>query len=413
MGAAIRTILFNADEASAPELRQGLLSSADVRLVAELDEPSLLPQAAAQFPCEVIVAHLDPMAKVVMEVLVQVAAANPRLPIIAISDTTDGEILLRAMKAGLKGFLVKPLNVEELRGLLAQISADRVVTREPGKLVSVVGSAGGVGATILATNLAVEMAALVEGEHKVALLDFDFRFGQVATLLDLEPQFTVADLCSTPEQVDPEMVEKALLKHASGVSVLARPATFQQAECITAAHCANVITTLQEMFSYVIIDGPMRSDPGGRMILDAADYNLMVLQLLVTSVRNADRMVQELSAQGFARERIQYVCNRVGRESAYLEPAQVEQSLRTRLFHQLPDEWKTVSSAINVGRPLSIEAPRSRVRQAVRELAMKLHKPAASSETSVAGGLLGRLLGGRARPTRTPPSAAAALPAPA
>lgn len=411
MGTPIRAIVFNADEAYAIELRHALNSVADVRIVAEIDEPSLLPQAVAQFPCDVVIAHLDPLALVVLEVISQIQAAQQRLPVVAISSSTDGEILLRAMRAGLKGFLLKPLNVEELRPIFEQIAADRVIVREPGKLISVVGCAGGVGATFLATNLAVELAELAGAAKKVALLDFDFRFGQVATILDLAPQFTVADLCATPEQVDPNMIEKALVKHDSGVYVLGRPHTFQQAECITAAHCVNVISVLQEMCAYVVIDGPMRSDPGGRMILDVADHNFMVLQLLVTGVRNADRMMQELSSQGFNPARVQFICNRVGRDSAHLEVEQVEKTLNSKLFHTLPDDWKTVSAAINVGKPLSAESGRSKIRMALRELASKIHTPQSASQGSKATGMIGRFLKGIQRSPVAAPASPAVAPA--
>jgi len=411
MGTPIRAILFNADEAYAVELRQAVNAAADIRLVAEIDEPSMLPQAVAQFPCDVVIAHLDPLALVVLEVIAQIQAAQQRLPVIAISSSTDGDVLLRAMRAGLKGFLLKPVNPDELRPILEQVLADRTIVREPGKLISVVGSAGGVGATFLATNLAVELADLAGADKKVALLDFDFRFGQVGTILDIAPQFTVADLCATPEQVDPNMIDKALVKHSSGVHVLGRPHTFQQAECITAAHCINVISVLQEMCAYVVIDGPMRSDPGGRMILDVADYNFMVLQLLVTGVRNADRMLQELAGQGFNLSRIQFVCNRVGRDSAHLEPGQVEKTLNCKMFHTLPDDWRTVSAAINVGKPLSAESGKTKIRQAVRELAAKIHEPLASPQASRAAGMLGRLLKGMQRSPVTAPAAPAVAPA--
>ncbi|MFO0972674.1 MAG: hypothetical protein U1A27_04420 [Phycisphaerae bacterium] len=408
MGRSIRAIVFNGDETYAAELRQALLSLPELRIVAELDEPSLLPHAAAQFPAEVLILHLDPAAPLVLEVAGQVLAANPRVPVIAISGCTDGDTLLKAMRIGLKRFLVKPLDLAELKEAVGQIAGEQAQAREPGKLVSVLGSAGGVGATFLATNLAVELAELTGAAGRVALLDFDFRFGQVATVLDLESQFTISDLCSTPEQVDPAMIEKALVKHASGVWVLARPQQFAQAEGITAAHCAGVLTVMQEMFTYIVIDGPMRSDPGGRIILDAADFNLMIVQLLVTSVRNTARMMEELATQGFSASRMRFVCNRLGRDSGHLETAQVERTLGAPFFHTLPDEWKSASASINVGQPLRTEFSKSKLCQSVRELAMKIHCPDKVTEAGKSAGLLSRFLKPRGRETAPPPVAPAA-----
>ncbi|MCH7814892.1 MAG: hypothetical protein IID40_12830, partial [Planctomycetes bacterium] len=79
-------------------------------------------------------------------------------------------------------------------------------TAKQGRLISVLGTAGGVGTTAIATNLAVELAGV--SKQKVALADLDFRFGQVATMLDLDPTYTVADLCETPERLEPQMIER-------------------------------------------------------------------------------------------------------------------------------------------------------------------------------------------------------------
>ncbi len=394
MAQTVRIILFTSNEAQAPELRRGVTSIPHLRIVAELDEPSLLPQAVAQFPCDLILSDLDPSPPVVIECLRQVQESYPELPIFALSRQTEGNVVLQAMKAGIKEYLVKPLNVQELTAAVEKIIDAQSKTAEPGKLIAVMGTAGGVGTTTLATNLAVELAEIAGKDRKVAIVDLDFRFGHVATLLDVHGQYTVADLCSTQEELDPQMIQKALIKHDTGLYVLRRPHSFAQAELITAAHCANVLTSLQEMCAYVVVDGPTRHDPGGRSVLDAADFNFLVLHLLVTSVRNTDRMMQELAAQGFNAERISIICNRVGRDSAHLEVEQVEAILNRKVFAAISDDWKNVSSSVNIGQPLKLYAEKSKVRQEIHNLAMLIHDPASAIEySSKKAGLLGRLFG--------------------
>jgi pilus assembly protein CpaE len=396
MAQTVRLILYTADETAAPELRKKITSLPHARIVAELDEASLLGHAVSQFPCDLVVADLDPVAPVVLESIKQLTAEHPSLPVFALSSQTEGDVVLSAMRAGVKEYLVKPLDAEEFDQAISRAVQTKVRTKEPGKLISIIGSAGGVGCTTLATNLAIELADLAGEDQKVALVDMDFRFGHVATLLDVHGQFTVADLCSTPEQLDEQMVMKALIKHESGLYILRRPHSFAQAELITAAHCANVLSSLQEMFAYVVVDGPTRSDPGGRAVLDAADFNFMVLQLLVTSVRNTDRMMQELAVQGFNPERIQFVCNRSGRESAHLSVEQVETILSRKMFMVISDDWKSVSSSINIGQPLKVEYARSKVRQEIRALAMRVHDPElAAAKEGQRGGIFGKLLGKR------------------
>lgn len=400
MAQTLRVILLTGNAESALELRRATTSLSQVRIVAELDEPSLIAQAFTQFPTDLIIADLDPSAPVVLECLRQLKEAAPQLPIFALSKCTEGDIVLKAMKAGVREFFVKPLNLEEFHQALGKLLELLPKVREPGKLISVIGSCGGVGCTTIATNLAMELVGLVPPSQKVALVDLDFRFGQVATLLDLHGQFTVADLCGSPEQLEPELLMKALVKHESGLYVLRRPHSFAQAEMITAAHCANVLTSLQEMCSYVVVDGPTRHDPGGRSVLDAADHIFLLMQLLVTSVRNTDRIIQELAAQGFNTERLAFVANRLGRESAHLELDQVETILSRKILATIVDDWKAVGCSINVGRPLKDGFDRTKVRQDIVELAQRIHCPEKLTDSKAKNtSLLGKLL---RRPAKTP-----------
>lgn len=400
MSQTLRVILLTGNAEFVPELRRAVTALPQVRIVAELDEPSLIGQAVLQFPCDLIIADLDPSASLVIEVLRQLrtegdpsAAGAPAPAIFAVSKSTEGDVVLRAMKAGVREFFVKPLNPEEFQQALGKLIEVLPNVREPGKLVSIIGSCGGVGCTTIATNLAVELAGLVPPSQKVALVDLDFRFGHVATLLDIHGQYTVADLCSTQEQLDPEMIMKALIRHESGLYVLRRPHSFAQAEMITAAHCASVLTSLQEMCAYVIVDGPTRHDPGGRTVLDTADHMFLILQLLVTSVRNTDRIMQELTSQGFSSERVAFIVNRLGRESAHLEVDQVETILNRKIFASIVDDWKSVGSSINIGRPLKDQFERTKIRQDIRELAQRIHCPGKHAASRQANsGLFGKLL---------------------
>ena len=122
----------------------------------------------------------------------------------------------------------------------------------------------------------------------------------------------------------------------------------------------------------MVTDGPNRFDPGGSVVLDLADVNLLVIQLLVTSVRNVRRMLEELRGGGYNLDRFKLLCNRVGLDSAHLEVDHVEQTLKRKIAFQVPDDWRSVSASINMGVPLKGLAPKSRVRQAIHEIAEQI-----------------------------------------
>ncbi len=370
MAQALRLVVFNADEEFGSVLRSELLSFDGVKIVAEVDEPAVLAEVVQRFPVDLLVVHLDPFPEQILEVVKTLLSQRGDLPCFGLSESQDGALILAALRAGFREFLTKPLKHEELDAAIGKMIAQKPVKTQHGQLVSVIGTVGGVGGTTLAVNTAVELAQQKAG--RVALIDMDFRFGQVATFLDLQPNFTIADLCDTPEQLDPRMIEKAVIKHSTGIEVLARPHQFGQAEQITAAHAAGVVSSLQECYDFVVIDGPMRYDPGGRVVLEMSDIVLLVLQLIVPSVRNADRVLQELGRQGFNMDRLKLVVNRVAKDNGSLEVEQVEATLNQKMYACISDDWQAASTAINMGEPLCMAAARSKVRQDIEALAKRL-----------------------------------------
>ena len=378
MRRGIRLILFNADESAAMSLRSSLLAIDGVKIVADVDEPTLLPQAVQKIPTDILFVHLDPDPQAVLNMAGEVARSNPNVAVVAASECTDGQLILSAMRMGVKEFLPKPLDMKELTEALEKVAQSGAEKTVQGKLITVIGAAGGVGASAIATNLAVELAAIASGG--VAVVDLDYRFGQVGTLLDVEPTHTIADLCQSPEQLEIQMIERALAQHPSGVKVLCRPRHFAEADNITAAHCVGALSGLTSFNEYVVVDGPSRFDVGAKAVFDLADINLLVIQLLVSCVRSAHRMLDGMRDAGYNVSRTHVICNRVGRESSRLSVEDVESTLGIQVFATISDDWSTMSNAANMGEPLVMGAERSKVRLELVDLAERLHMPPAKSD---------------------------------
>ena len=370
---ALRVIVFNADESFGPALRNALSAFDGLRIIAEVDDPAMLAPIVDKFPAELLVVHLDPMPEALLPIATEVASNHPHLALLAISESTDGKLILTAMRRGFREFVTKPIDEELLHEALSKIALECASQETTGKLIAVLGTSGGVGSTSLATNLAVELSAMATG--RVVVVDLDYRFGQVATLLDLSPTYTIADLAQTPEQLEQSIIERTLVKHATGIYVLSRPTHFVQSENITAADCVGVLTALVGMSDYVVVDGPNRYDVGASAILDLADITLLLVQMLVPSVRNAQRILEGMQEAGFSLDRTLLVCNRTGKESGSLVAGDVEATLGKRIFASIPDDWATVSAAVNLGEPLVTRAPKSRVRLAIQDLARRIHQP--------------------------------------
>ncbi len=373
MGRSVRFIVLNRDEGYSAELRALLLQSPHAKIVADVDEPAMLEQAVSQFPADVVLVNLDPHPDTVLPVMGEVAKNHTNVSIFATSESTDGPLILKTMRMGAREFLPKPIEAKALAEAIEKVASQRSGAVAQGRLFTVMGASGGVGGTTLATNLAVELAAISDGG--VTIVDLDYRFGQVATVMDVEPTYTLADLCESPEQLEPQVIERALVKHDTGVYVLSRPSSLAEAEMMTAASCVGLLSTLLQMNDYVVCDGPGRSDPRAKSVLDFSDVNLLLLQLLVPCVRSAARILEGMRETGHNLDRTKLVFNRMGRDAGYLSSEDVAQTLGLPRFAAIPDDWPTISGAINLGEPLLTHSPKSKVRQAIQEIAERLHTP--------------------------------------
>jgi pilus assembly protein CpaE len=377
MGQDIRFIVLTGDEAFGAEVRSMLLKQDGVKILAEVEEPALLPQAVQQFPVDALLVNLDPTPDTILPILGDIANANRDLAIFTASQSTDGQLILKAMRTGVREFFPKPIDAEVLGEAIRKITVDRVEATPQGSLITVVGTSGGVGATLIATNLAVELTSLAEG--KVTVVDLDYRYGQVATLMDVDPKYSLADLCSSPEMLEPQVIGRALMNHSTGVQVLGRPNHLTEADTITAAACVGVCSNLLALSEYVVADGPTRFDVGSKSVLALSDFTLLIIQQSVPCVRNALRIIESMRENGYNLDRAKLVCNRIGRGACHLSLNDVTETLGLKLFASLPDDWEAASSAINLGEPLVVHSPKSKLRIAIREIAERLHKP--DSET--------------------------------
>jgi pilus assembly protein CpaE len=377
MGHDVRFIVLNTDEAFGASLRTLLLNQEGTKLVAEVDEPALVGQAVKQFPVDVLLVNLDPSPDSLLPLIGEVASANHDLAIFAVSDSTDGQLILQTMRLGVKEFFPKPIDMNTFGEAIGKVAVGRVETVAQGKLITVVGATGGVGSTLLASNLAIELAALSDGQ--VTAVDLDFHYGQLATFLDLDPKYSIADLCGSPEALEPQVIGRALTAHHSGLQVLGRPNQLSEVDTVTGAACMGLLSHLLGLNEYVVTDGPTRFDVNGKSVLALSDVVFILVQQSVPCVRNAQRIVESMRDSGLNLDRAKLICNRLGRSVGHLSAADITATLGLEMFASIPNDWDTASGAINLGEPLMTHSPKSKLRIGIQEIAERLHGADASS----------------------------------
>jgi pilus assembly protein CpaE len=236
----------------------------------------------------------------------------------------------------------------------------------PGKVIAVMAGKGGSGKTVTATNLAIAIGMRSDPE-RVAIVDADLQFGDVALLLQLDPVRTLDDVVGHVDSMSDERLDAALLRHESGIRVLPAPLLPVRAGEISAKSVVEVVDRLRSMFDTIVVDTGPVFDDGLITMLEHADQVISVVDMDLPSVKNAKVALDGLRQIGFDMDRIRLVVNRVN-SKARLDLVELERSLGLRVGGSIPSD-RLVPQSVNEGIPVLALSPRSKVARAFHALA--------------------------------------------
>ena len=257
----------------------------------------------------------------------------------------------------------------ELQAALKRLKDTRMDRDATGRVIAVLAPCGGSGSSTLATNVATALAQ----EHKeVALVDLKLEAGDLASLLDLRPVYTLADLTQNLARLDRVLLERSLVRHASGVHLLGPPRTHEDIAYVTPEGVDQVLMLARVMFPYVVADVDHAYNDVQVRAVRQADVILLVLRLEFAALRNARRTLDQMEHLGVDKSRVRLVVNRHGQPKE-VPAAKAEEALGVKIFHYVPDDPRSVNRANNNGTPFVLEIPSAKVSKSVTRLAMSIN----------------------------------------
>ncbi|MCZ7525778.1 MAG: P-loop NTPase [Acidimicrobiia bacterium] len=327
-----------------------------------------------------------------LEQVARLAAGHAEVGVVLVAEELSTALLQHALRAGVRDVLTLGSGesglheaVDRVAGVVAGLSARPVTPEAPtamGRLLVSFSTKGGVGKSMIATNLGVAMAKRRPG--RVALVDADLQFGDVAVLLGIPPQHTVIDAAAAIHHDDPELLRTLVSEHPpSGLLVLPAPVEPSSADQVRPEEMLLVVQALQRLCDIVVVDMPPHFDDLVLALVEAADDVLLVASMDIPSVKNVKVGMQTLDLMSLAGDKLRLVLNRANAK-VRLDVKEVERVLGMDAEFPVPSDI-AVPQAFNRGVPVVLDNPRSGAARALELMADTLLAPAGPEEDDGSG----------------------------
>lgn len=334
--------------------------------------------AQERTPDMFLVSVEEPVA-LALQTIESLADACPGAPTVVYSSLSDAQSVRRAMVAGARDYIIKPLKPEDLSravyGVLEQeerkrLRADGQTTdgAARGTVVTVFGAKGGIGKTTISTNLATTLAKITGAS--VCLLDMDTRFGDVAIMMDVAVEASIADVAKKIDDIDRDKIRDYLVKHHSGVAILPAPLHPTEWRNMTPQHIEKIVELLAQTHDYVVIDTPGTFNELIATTLELANLILLITSMDIASIKDTALALEMLRAAGVSEDKVKLTINHSTAANS-LREEDVSRVLEYDVFWRIPHDL-SVSSSTQLGQPIVIAKPYARVSRSIIDLAHSL-----------------------------------------
>ncbi len=300
-------------------------------------------------------------------------AAFPGVPLMAACRGAKLSDVRPLMRLGLHDLIPQPIEAGDLLTALQdlrQVAGARPGARPGGRVVAFLKAGGGSGATALAVQSAVILAArrAHQAESEVCLLDLDLQFGTAALSLDLDDRVGLGDLLEARERFDGALLRSVMGHHDSGLDILAAPRVLLPLDALTGGFVTDALALARAEYRTAVLDLPSAWTGWSHAALSQCDLIVLVAQLGLASVRRARRQLDALSEHGLGGVPTRLVLNRRS-WGARGRQREAERALGRPFDFTVAEDAAAFNEALDRGVPLVTVARRSRVHRDLRRLA--------------------------------------------
>jgi pilus assembly protein CpaE len=298
--------------------------------------------------------------------LAEKLTANPHTYVMAYSSRSDTKMAVHVMRAGAREFFTTPVDPAEIAAAMeraaAHYAATAPKTKTDSRLFVFMGTKGGCGVTTLAANFALALAQ--ESEGNTLLIDFGLPLGDAAINLGIKTEYSVVSALQLTDRLDARLLTQLVVKHNTGLSVLASPSEFTDSTT-SLESIDKLVAVAREGYEFVVVDVGSRIDLLNTSLYDKSAIVYLITQVGISEMLNANRMVSKFF---FTRDHsLQIVLNRYKPSDLLFDERKITEALTRPAQWKVPDDYAAARRTRETSSPMVLVD--SAIARTIREMA--------------------------------------------
>ena len=364
MMATTRILLSTQEEAFVKEVDSILNARRTAKLEGVCKGLTELKASLEHAPVSIALIDIDSDPKASLKELDRIVPLYPETRFAVASSSSNKELILEAMQAGVRDFIHKNSLEAEIDRILEHLLFGGAKSGQSlGNVITVLQASGGCGATTVAINLANELR--LKTSEPVLTMDLDSSFGALSAYLGITKGYGIADVLKRTGQIDRNLITSSATNYRNDYDVLISPASMEHFAYSSYSYpnLIDAIEACKEAYKHTVIDAPRLSEDLVKTLITVSKTLLVVFEPSVKDIKTARSIITNLVKLGARSKSIIPLVNRFQRRGPVIPLEETKKALKLDSISCIRSDFKRVANCINRGEPLAELAPRSSIRK--------------------------------------------------
>lgn len=354
----IKILIADDIEETRSLLKQVLtLDNEHFEIVGEASDGQEAVKLCGKLKPDIILMDVNMPIKNGLEATEEITGLYPRTSVIIMSVQSETEYLKTAMVAGAKGYVLKPINHEEVSELIQKtydkykdIAPAKSEKKRETKLLSFYSFKGGVGKSVLALNSSVILSSKLK--KKVLLVDLDLHFGDISLLTNKHLEKTILDLIDDDALDSYETASSYFYSYSENLDILFAPLSPEGAEYVSRASIESVIEIVKDQYDFIVFDTGVNFSEHTLYALDISSTIYFVSSMEMTSIKNSKLGLGVMKSLNYDDDKVKILINNAS-EKFGISKKDIEKVFDRPIETYIAEETKQLRLSVNRGQALA------------------------------------------------------------